>query len=156
MLTYQVRRAAAVARELPLLHQQRHARARGAHIRRACCRDGAGCCCGCCAGAHPAADAAGRAGQGAGAREAAGAPFACFTNTTVQILTQKKQGSILALGYVLSHAVDVATNAHTIPAAEVQRALLLLTLALSERRSEVLILPALLVLDHYKSTNTDS
>jgi hypothetical protein len=57
---------------------------------------------------------------------------------------------------VLSHAVDVATNAHTIPAAEVQRALLLLTLALSERRSEVLILPALLVLDHYKSTNTDS
>ena len=64
----------------------------------------------------------------------------------MQTLTQIKQGSILALGYVLSHAVDAAANAHTIPAAEVQRALLLLTLALSERRSEVLILPALLML----------
>ena len=57
---------------------------------------------------------------------------------------------------MLSHAVDAATNAHTIPAAEVQRALLLLTLALSERRLEVHILSALLVLYYYKSSYTDS
>ena len=50
---------------------------------------------------------------------------------------EKRQGSMLALGYILSHAVDPATNAHKLPKETVSSVLLALTLALSERRAEV-------------------
>ena len=50
---------------------------------------------------------------------------------------EKRQGSMLALGYILSHAVDTATNAHKLSKETVSSVLLALTLALSERRTEV-------------------
>ncbi len=50
---------------------------------------------------------------------------------------EKRQGSMLALGYILSHAVDPVTNAHKLPKETVSSVLLALTLALSERRTEV-------------------
>ena len=50
---------------------------------------------------------------------------------------EKRQGSMLAMGYILSHAVDPATNAYKLPKEIVSSVLLALTLALSERRTEV-------------------
>ena len=50
---------------------------------------------------------------------------------------EKRQGSILALGYVLSHAVDQVTNSHRISKETLSSVLLLLTLALSDRRAEI-------------------
>jgi hypothetical protein len=50
---------------------------------------------------------------------------------------EKRQGSMLALGYIMAHAVDPDTNAHKLPKETVSSVLLTLTLALSERRAEV-------------------
>ena len=54
-----------------------------------------------------------------------------------EAVLEKRQGSMLALGYVLSHAVDPATNRHKISRDMVAAVLLALTVSLSDRRTEV-------------------
>ena len=50
---------------------------------------------------------------------------------------EKRQGSMLALGYTLSYAVDAASNTHSFHAQLVRDVMLMLTLALSDRRAEI-------------------
>ena len=50
---------------------------------------------------------------------------------------EKRQGSMLALGYTLSYAVDAASNTHCFHAQLVRDVMLMLTLALSDRRAEI-------------------